>query len=78
MPGWCRQRVRVNDEDGETKSRAGRRAVGLPAQLGQLLREHQAQQELDREKARQLWQDSGYVFTSLTGQPLNANSDYYR
>lgn len=78
MPGWCRQRVRVNDEDGETKSRAGRRAVGLPAPLAQLLREHQAQQERDREKARQLWADSDYVFTSLTGQPLNANSDYYR
>ena len=78
FPGWCRQRVRVNDEDGETKSRAGRRAVGLPAPLAQLLREHQAQQERDQEKARQLWQASGYVFTSLTGQPLNANSDYYR
>jgi integrase len=25
-----------------------------------------------------LWRDSGYVFTSPTGQPINPNSDYYR
>ncbi len=30
------------------------------------------------QKARQLWQDSGYVFASLTGEPLIANSDYHR
>jgi integrase len=40
MPGWCRQRVLVNDEQGDTKSRAGRRVIGLPAALVQLLREH--------------------------------------
>jgi integrase len=44
----------------------------------QLLREHQAQQGKDRERARQLWRESGYVFTSPTGQPLNPNSDYHR
>jgi integrase len=78
MPGWCPERVLVNGEAGDTKSRAGRRAVGLPAQLVQLLREHQAQQGKDRERARQLWRESGYVFTSPTGQPLNPNSDNHR
>lgn len=65
FPGWCPERVLVNGEDGETKSRAGRRVVGLPASLVQLLREHQAQQDRDREHARQVWQDSGRVFTSV-------------
>jgi integrase len=78
MPGWCRQRVLVNGEAGDTKSRAGRRAVGLPAPLVQLLREHREQQRRDRQHARQLCRESGYVFTSPTGQPLNPNSDYHR
>jgi hypothetical protein len=78
MPGWCRQRVVVNGEEGDTKSRAGRRAVGLPPQLVVLLREHEKQQDRDREHARQLWRESGYVFTSATGEPLIPNSDYHR
>jgi integrase len=44
----------------------------------QLLLEHQAQLDLDREHARQLWQDSRRVSTSFTGKPLNPNSDYHR
>ena len=78
MPGWCRQRVLINGEHGDTKSGAGRRAVGLPPQLVTLLREHKTQQDRDREQARQLWRDSGYVFTSVTGEPLVPNSAYHR
>ncbi len=78
FPGWCPQRVLVNGEDGDTKSRAGRRVMGLPGPLADLLAEHRAQQAVDRERARQLWRDSGWVFTSVTGEPLNPNSDYHR
>ena len=77
MPERCRQRVLINGEEGDTKSRAGRRVVGLPAPIVQLC-EHKERQERDREHARQLWRESGYVFTSPTGQPLNLNSDYHR
>ena len=28
--------------------------------------------------ARQLWQDDGWVFSSVVGAPLNPNSDYHR
>lgn len=77
-PGWCPQRIVTNGEIGDTKSRAGRRVVGLPAPLVELLKEHQAEQSVDRERARQLWRDTGYVFTSTTGEPLNPNSDYHR
>lgn len=78
FPGWCPQRIRLNGEDGDTKSRAGRRAVGLPDQLVQLLREHAVEQERVRFHARQLWQEGGWVFTTPVGRPLNINSDYHR
>ena len=52
MPGRCRQRVLINGEEGDTKSRAGRRVVGLPAPIVQLC-EHKERQERDR--ARQCY-----------------------
>lgn len=69
-PGRCPDRVRGNDETGPTKSRAGRRVVGVPESLAELLRRHRAQQDLDRERARPLWVDGDYVFTSKVGEPL--------
>jgi len=44
-------------ETAETKSRAGRRTVGLPDQLVMLLREHRAAQAAEREAAAQLWNE---------------------
>lgn len=76
--GWCPNRIQTNEAAGETKSDAGRRVVGLPPALGQLLREHRAEQERWREAARQLWHDDGWIFTSPVGRPLNPNSDYHR
>ena len=57
----------VNGEDGDTKSRAGRRVVGLPGPLVELLVEHREQRKSDWDWARQLWRESGRVFTSATG-----------
>lgn len=78
FPGWCPKRVITNGEIGDTKSKAGRRVIGLPAPLTELLRQHHAEQEADRQLAGQLWWDSGYVFASKIGEPLNPNSDYHR
>lgn len=75
--GFCPQRVRTNAEASDTKSRAGRRLVGLPAQLVALLEEHRAEQEAERVLARQLWADEGWVFTTPTGQALSPNTDYH-
>ena len=75
-PGFCPQRRRLNPEVGEAKSQAGRRVVGLPEELVQLLREHRDAQERQREHARQLWQEGDWVFTQATGKPLSLNSDY--
>ncbi len=76
--GRCPQRIHTNRAAGDTKSDAGGRVVGLPAALGDLLREHRVEQERWREAARQLWQDGDWVFTSRVGAPLNPSSDYHR
>lgn len=76
-PGFCPQKVRVNSLIGETKSRAGKRVIGLPDQLVALLEEHTAVQDAERRRARQLWTDGDWVFSSTTGEPLNPNTDHH-
>ncbi len=44
-PGYCPDRMPIRPETDDTKSRAGRRTVGLPAQLVQLLRVHRRRSE---------------------------------
>ena len=60
-----------------TKSRAARRAVPLPGPLVTMLRAHAEEQALERTAAGHLWVESDYVFTKLTGGPLNPNADYH-
>jgi integrase len=75
--GYCPDRKQVGADTGPTKSRAGRRAVGLPEPLILLLRVHHEHQEAERKTARQLWHDEGWVFTKPDGRPLNPNTDYH-
>ncbi|WP_434591960.1 tyrosine-type recombinase/integrase [Streptomyces sp. A5-4] len=77
-PGYCRQRISVRRETKDTKTRAGKRPIGVPEELVKLLRLHKEQQDLERALARDLWVDKEYVFTSPTGEPLNPNTDYHR
>ncbi|WP_111768399.1 tyrosine-type recombinase/integrase [Nakamurella deserti] len=74
--GQCPSRVAERSETSETKSRAGRRAVGLPGQLVHLLREHRVAQERERLVAAQLWVDGDWVFATPTGAPINPRTDY--
>lgn len=74
--GNCPERRQTSPDVGETKSSAGQRVVGLPVQLVALLGEHLRQQERQRDAARKLWVQGGWVFTSPTGRPLNPNTDY--
>ncbi|MEV4134404.1 tyrosine-type recombinase/integrase [Dactylosporangium sp. NPDC049742] len=74
--GYCPQRQPVRAEAADTKSRAGRRRIGLPDQLVSLLRQHEIDQAADRRKAAQLWTDDGWVFATPTGGPLNPRTDY--
>jgi integrase len=60
----------------DVKSRAGKRAVGIPTPLLKLLREHQQVQEKERQAAGDLWQKGDWVFTQLCGQPLDRGADH--
>jgi integrase len=75
--GYCPERKQTRADTGPTKSRAGRRVVGLPEPLILLLRVHRSTQEAERETARQLWHDDGWVFIKPDGNPLNPNTDYH-
>jgi integrase len=74
--GHCPQRVPLRTDTAGTKSRAGKRGIGLPDELVTLLKHHKAEQERERLTAAQLWQETGYVFTTPTGGPLNPRTDY--
>ncbi|MEV0424455.1 tyrosine-type recombinase/integrase [Streptosporangium canum] len=76
--GYCPERKQTNPDTAATKSRAGRRTIGLPGQLATLLRSHREEQARDRADARQLWEDGGWVFATPTGQALNPNTDYHQ
>jgi integrase len=75
--GYCPDRIQTNPLIGETKSRAGKRTIGLPDELVEILRSHRAEQSEQRRTARQMWSDGGWVFASPTGEPLNPNTDYH-
>lgn len=54
----------------EPKSKRSRRVVGLPPYLVAVLKRHRASQAADRLSAGAEWQDSGLVFTSRSGGPV--------
>ncbi|MGO1055715.1 tyrosine-type recombinase/integrase [Crossiella sp. CA198] len=74
--GHCPDRAPARAETAGTKSKAGKRAIGLPDEIVNLLRLHQGQQARERKAARQLWTETGFVFTTETGGPLNPRTDY--
>lgn len=74
--GHCPQRQSIRDAAGHTKSRAGRRQLGLPTELIDRLREHQDEQDQERRIAGQLWHEGDWVFTTPTGEPVNPRTDY--
>ena len=58
----------------EPKSARSRRTVTLPAIVGTALRAHRARQLEERMVAGGRWQDSGLVFTTTIGTPLDARN----
>jgi integrase len=54
-----------------TKTRASERRIALPTECIHSLKKHQERQEKERETAGSAWQDSGLVFTTPTGRPLD-------
>lgn len=74
--GYCPQRRRTNPEVSTTKSRAGRRAVGLPEQLVDLLGAHLKAQEAEREAAGRRWVDDCLVFPDEHGRSPSHRRDW--
>jgi integrase len=74
--GHCPDRVPLRAETAGTKSKAGKRGMGLPDEIGALLKRHRKAQAAERETAADLWTETDYVFTTPTGAPLNPRTDY--
>lgn len=75
--GYCPQRKKTRADTNDTKSRAGRRSIGLPPEIVELLKMHKTEQDAERKTAAQLWEEGGWVFTTPVGRPLNPNTDYH-
>lgn len=74
--GYCPQRRRTNPELSTTKSRAGRRAVGLPEQLLDLLRDHLKAQEAEQAAAGKHWEENRLVFPDEHGRSPSHRRDW--
>ena len=59
---------------GETKTQRSRRTLALPRLAVQALRALRQAQDRERAAAGHAWQDSGLVFTSHLGAPLDAGN----
>lgn len=59
---------------GDTKTGKSRRTLALPRACVDALRVQLTQQERDRSRADEVWEDHGLVFTSRVGTPLTANN----
>jgi integrase len=59
-----------------TKSRSGRREVGIPSQLLPAFRQHQQTQQEERELAANVWEEGGWVFAQPNGRPIDARRDH--
>ncbi|CAM5437783.1 tyrosine-type recombinase/integrase [Streptomyces avidinii] len=54
-----------------TKTRASERRIALPTECARSLRSHREQQDEEKQVARASWKDSGLVFTTTAGSPLD-------
>jgi integrase len=56
---------------GEPKTRAGRRTIAITPDTVQMLKAHKQRQQLEQKNAMEGWEDSGFVFTTSIGTPIN-------
>jgi integrase len=72
---WCPQRRGGGLVEADVKSRAGRRGIVLPDQLYELLIQHRADQQREREHAGSVWQDGDWIFAQPNGRPIDPRQD---
>jgi integrase len=72
------QRVKGKLQLVEVKTQKSRRMIVLPEIAIAALRRHQARQREERAFAGERWQDSGFVFTTTIGTPLDGTTVTHR
>lgn len=75
--GHCPDRINTRKDTKDTKSKAGKRMIGLPTPLVDELQRHREEQEAERAPARDLWQDEGWIFADPLGRKINARTDQF-
>ena len=76
---WVRQQVSLQGTEliiKKPKTRTSHRGLNVPPQLVKVLRQHRAAQAAERLEVGELWNDTGLVFTTKTGEmivPGNVN-----
>jgi integrase len=65
---------RAERHGGDTKTEKSRRTLALPRTCVDALRGQLTQQERDRSRADEVWEDHGLVFASRVGTPSTANN----
>ena len=60
----------------DTKTSKSRRAVNLPAPMIATLKSHKVRQAEEHLKIGDAWQDSGFVFTTTIGTPIDPRNVY--
>jgi integrase len=60
----------------DVKSRAGRRTVGMPAQLVDAIERHREHQAEERAHAATLWREEDWVFANQRGAPVHPSVDH--
>lgn len=74
--GHCPQRHSGGVVTAEVKSGAGKRTIGLPLPLIEVLKAHRARQEQERQLARTLWVDGDWVFANRLGGLVHPRIDH--
>ncbi|MER5884251.1 tyrosine-type recombinase/integrase [Streptomyces sp. NPDC001941] len=57
---------------GDTKTRRSRRTIALPKMVVDVLEEHMQRQQKERKAQKKEWDPEGRVFTTRSGEPLDA------
>lgn len=60
----------------DTKTAKSRRAVNLADPMVKMLEEHEARQEEERQRLGSSWVDSGFIFTTSIGTPIDPRNLY--
>lgn len=63
-------------EQDSTKGGDGKRTVQIDSETLRILKKHRTDQIEERMKAGSAWQEQNYIFTQVTGEPLDPSTPY--